>query len=88
MEVLCHQVILLYRSKESDFYFLAATLTSDNILDFNGYNMRDFNGYNMREGQMTGKSTKSETNIFYQPLIDKPPSDPSTVLTAILILNK
>ena len=27
--------------------------------------------------------TKSETNIFYQPLIDKTPPDPSTVLTAI-----
>ena len=38
LKVLCHQAILLRRSKECDFDVLAATLTSCNIPDFNGYN--------------------------------------------------
>ena len=75
LKVLCHQAILLFRSKECDFDFLAATLTSNNILDFNGYNTR--------EAQMARQSTKPKTNVFYRPLIGKTPSDPSTVLTVM-----
>ena len=37
---------------------------------------------------MTGQCTKPKTNNFYQPLIDKTPSDPSTVLTAMADLER
>ena len=73
LKVLCHQAVLLCRSKECDF--LAATLTSNNIFDFNGSNTL--------EARMAGQSTKPKTNVFCRPLIDKTPSDPSTVLTAM-----
>ena len=73
LKVLCHQAILLCRSKGYDF--LAATLTSK---DF-----PDFNGYNTLEARMAGQSTKPKTNVFCGLLIDKTPSDPSTVLTAM-----
>ena len=48
LKVLCHQAILLCQSKECDF--LAATLTSNNI--------PDFNGYNTVEARMAGQSAK------------------------------
>ena len=66
---------LLCRSNECDFDFLGATLTSNNI--------PDFDGYNTREARMAGQSTKPKTNNFYRPLIDKTPSDPSAVLTSM-----
>ena len=75
LKVLCHQAILLHRSKECDFDSLAATLASCNIPDFNGYNTRG--------ARIAGQCIKPKTNNFYRPLIDKTPSDPSTVLTAI-----
>ena len=34
---------------------------------------------------MTGKSTKLKTNVVYRTLIYETPSDPSTVLTAIIV---
>ena len=58
LKVLCHQAILLCQSKECDF--LASTLTSNNI--------PDFNGYNTLEARMAGQSTKPKTNIFCRPL--------------------
>ena len=77
LKLLCHQEILLYRSKECGFDFLAANLTSNNI--------PDFNSYNTREARMTGQSTKLKTNVVYRPLIYETPSDPTTVLTAIIV---
>ena len=73
LKVLCHQAILLCRSKECNF--LAATLTSNNI--------PDFNGYNTLEAQIAAQYTKPKTNVFDRPLIDKAQSDPSAVLTAM-----
>ena len=32
---------------------------------------------------MAGQSTEPKTNMFYRPLIDKTPSDQSTVLSAV-----
>ena len=52
LKLLCHQEILLYRSKECGFDFLAANLTSNNI--------PDFNSYNTREARMTGQSNKTQ----------------------------
>ena len=49
LKVLCHQAILFYRSKECDFDFLAATVTSNNI--------PYFSVYNTREARMAGHST-------------------------------
>ena len=34
---------------------------------------------------MTGQSTKLKTNVVYRTLIYETPSDPSTVLTAIIV---
>ena len=63
LKVLCHQAILLCQSKECDF--LAATLTSNNI--------PDFNGYNTLEAPMAEQFTKPKTNVFCRPLIENPP---------------
>ena len=62
LKLLCDQEISFYRSKECDLDFLGATLTSNKIPDFNGYITSD--------ARMAGQSTKLETNIAYQPLID------------------
>ena len=37
---------------------------------------------------MAGQCTKPKTNNFYRPLIDKTPSDPSTLLTAITDIER
>ena len=73
LKVLCHHAVLLCRSKECDF--LAVNLSSNNI--------PDFNSYNTLEARKAGHSTKPKTNLFYRPLIDKTPSNPSPVLTAM-----
>ena len=75
LKVLCHQAILLYRSKQCDFHLLVATLTSSSV--------PDFNSYNKREARMAGQSKKPKANVFYRPFIAKTPSDSSTVLTAV-----
>ena len=50
-------------------------LTQTDVLDFAGYNAKQ-----IRE---SGQSEKPKTKVIYKPLINKAPSDPSTILTAM-----
>ena len=40
-------------------------------------------GYNTKIARVTGQSKKPQTSIMYRPLINKTPSDPSIMLTAM-----
>lgn len=42
-----------------------------------------FGGYNVKQMRKANRTTKSKTKVIYKPLINKTPSDPSTILTAI-----
>ena len=72
LRVLCHQQITLAKSRADDMLFIKSCLTSDLSPDFNGFNCRQ-----MRE---SGVSPKPKTNVTFLPLIDRTPSDPSTIL--------
>ena len=75
LKVLCRQVLLVNEGSEKDFEFIKGALTTESNPDFNGYNTREI--------RMAGKKAKPKTKVYYRPLIDKTPSDPSTVLTAM-----
>ena len=62
-------------TSEKYFEFIKGALTTESNPDFNGYNTREI--------RMAGKRAKPNTKVYYRPLIDKTPSDPSTVLTAM-----
>ena len=75
LKLLCNQFIMSSRSDVIDFAFMKDMLTKPNIPDFGGYNTKQ-----MREN---GVSKKNMTAVNYKPLINKTPSDPSTILTAM-----
>ena len=62
-------------SKDTNFKFKKATLTQSNV--------PDYNGFCTAESRIGGKPLLPETKILYQPYIDEPPTDPSTILTAM-----
>ena len=74
-KVLCNQAILVSRSKYLDFQFVKDMVIQTSVPDFAAYNTKQ-----MRE---SGQSTKQKTKVIYKPLINKTPSDPSTILTAM-----
>ena len=43
----------------------------------------DYHGYNTKAARETGQSKKPGTKLVYAPIIDRPPADPSTMLTAM-----
>ena len=63
------------RSKEDDFCFIKSSLEDQDT--------PDYSGYSTKIARVTGQSKKSQTSIMYRPLINKTPSDPSTILTAM-----
>ena len=75
LKVLCRQVVLVHEASEKDFEFIKKALTAESCPGFNGYNTREI--------RMSGKKAEPKTRVYYRPLIDKTPSDPSTVLTAM-----
>ena len=76
LKLLCQQVLSVKSSFIKDFEFIKSILTADNVADYHGFNTKL-----TRE---SGECLKEKTNIFYTPLIDNKPSDPSTILTAML----
>ena len=76
LKLLCNQVIITRTSQERDFtFFKAAHLSSD---------VPDYHGFNTRHAREAGESIKPGTKLLYMPLIDRTPSDPSTMLTAMI----
>ena len=64
------------RAKENDFAFFQDISKSENCPEFNGYNTKI-----CRE---QGHTMCQKTHVQYLPLIDVPPADPSTILTALV----
>ena len=79
LRVLCHQIIITRKSQNDDFEFIQESLKDSNT--------PDFSGYNTRRTRETGQTKKLKTRILYKPLINKTPSDPSTILTAMCDLE-
>ena len=75
LKVLCNEVIMVNRSKFNDFRFIKEVMTKPNAPEFREYNTKQ-----MRE---TNQATKNKARVIYKPLINKTPSDPSTILTAM-----
>ena len=75
LKILCSQVINVKEAKSTDFQFIKEVLTEPSVPDFAGYNTRK-----IRE---SGQLVQNETKVIYRPLINKMPSDPSTILTAM-----
>ena len=74
-KILCSQVINVKEAKSTDFQFIKEVLTEPSVPDFAGYNTRK-----IRE---SGQLVQNKTKVIYRPLINKMPSDPSTILTAM-----
>ena len=75
LKVLCEQVVLPCRAKEEDFEFIKSSLTNDKVPDCNGFNTqktRDF-----------GQGLKAKSKVVFTLLLDRTPSDPSTMLPAV-----
>ena len=71
-----HQDVSRKRADENDFAFFEDVISSDLCPEYNGYNTK------MCRDQ--GHSLKSKTTVAYLPLIDRPPADTSTMMTAML----
>ena len=75
LRILCSQSIMVARSEAIDFQFMKEILTQPSVPDFAGYNTKQ-----MRE---SGQIMKTKSKSIFRPLINKTPSDPSTMLTAM-----
>ena len=65
----------LRKAINEDFRFIQSGINDDNT--------PDFNGFCTKQAREAGQSKKFKTNVLFKPLINKPPSDPSTILTAM-----
>ena len=75
LKILANQIVSLLKSKKTDFNFIKSTISNESI--------PDYNGYNTGQARITDMSIKPKSQVMFQPLIDKVPSDPSTILTAM-----
>ena len=73
---ICENVIPHESAKNKDFQFIKSIVKSDETPDYNGYNI-----INIRNN---GQSLKSKTEVIFPSLLDPTPSDPLTVLTAMI----
>ena len=67
-----------------DFSFLQSIFTNEDSPDFSGYNKR----LEREQRGENAETSNAKTNIFYRPLIDREPVDPSTMLTAMRAVEK
>ena len=66
LKVLSKMACSLKCSKVTDFKFIKASLTQNNV--------PDYNGYCTEEARISGRPLLPETKILYQPYIDEPPT--------------
>ena len=64
------------RAEECDFAFFKDIHVCDQC--------PEFNGYNMKLSREQGHALKTKTKIVYLPLIDRPPANSATMMTALL----
>ena len=72
----CNKVIITHASQEKYMMFLQAAHSSPNVPDYHG-----FNTMHSRE---SGEGIKRGIKLLYTPLIDRIPSNPTTMLTAMI----
>ena len=76
LKVLCSALIAEKRAKELDTAFLLDITQEESSCP-------EYNGYNTQITREEGVAMKPKTQAVYLPLIDMPPSDPDTILTAL-----
>ena len=76
LRVLASQVVAANRAFVRDFYFLSQIVGPNACPEWNGFNSH----LNRTEGQ----TMRPATTCVYTPLIDMKPSDPDTMLTAMI----
>jgi hypothetical protein len=67
---------VITKAEDTDFDFLRDIVTTPECPEFNGYNVKIH--------RSEGTKNAPKTNVAYMPLIDNPPSAPSTMMTAML----
>ena len=75
LSFLCSKILSVRRASELDFTFMKDMLSLDAC--------PEWSGYNTRQTRAAGMTVKPEARVVYLPLINKVPSTPSTILTAI-----
>lgn len=76
LKVLAHQIITHKRAQETDFDFLQQIILNKGT--------SEYGGFNTSISREQGHIVKPATKAMYTPLIDMTPSDPSTMLTAMV----
>ena len=76
LKVLAHQVLSKSRSESVDLDFLNKIIKGNNV--------PEFNGFNTAETRRQGQSIQLKSNTEYTPLIDMSPSDPDTMMSALV----
>ena len=74
LKLLCKPVLLTKRAKAEDFRFIKMSLLEDSCLDFHGF----------KTGAGAGQAPKPKTKVSFRELLDQTPSEPSTMLTAMV----
>ena len=70
------KVITAQRALENDFAFFQDIHTSESKCP-------EYNGYNTRLCSEAGMLPQPQTNVVFLPLVDRPPANPDTIITAI-----
>ena len=76
LKALAHQTLVKKRAFEVDFGFFQDVLLKEEC--------PEFHGYNTQLSREQGHKEEVKTKPVYQPLIDMKPSDPDTMMTAMV----
>ena len=76
LRVLAHQTVIINASKDKDLDFLKQVTANEDNPEYAGFNTK-----HVRE---SGVSLKPKNKTMYTSLIDMKPSDPSTIMTAMI----
>ena len=76
LRVLAQQIVTVSRAKCLDFAFLKKVTSNEDT--------PEFNGYNTAQAREQGHGVQPATRAVYCPLLDMKPSDPDTMLTAMV----
>ena len=68
-------MVLSCRAKEKDFEFIKSSLTNDKV--------PDYNGFNTQRTRDSGQILKPKSKVVFSPLLNRTPSDSSTILTSM-----
>ena len=76
LRILAQQSILVRRATHLDFKFLDSVINDSKV--------PEYAGFNTRMSREENHSLKPGASVAYGPLIDMVPSDPSTIMTAMI----